>query len=252
MPVIVSEGALLAAWEAGTGRRAPRQALVLLASAADPAHRDAVGLLPVGVRNTLLLALHRQCFGTWLDCVANCPECGETLEFGLDVDEIMDGREMSDVDGALAEGARPPLVLRAGDVEVAVQPPTGADLAAISEAQPPDARLALFARCLVDASIDVFALPEAELADVVESIGGGLAEADPNGVIGIEPSCAECGHSWPAELDVVGFVWAEVDGWARRLLTEIHTLASAYGWTESDVLSIGTIRRQFYLRAVGA
>lgn len=251
MPVIVSEGALLQAWEAGVGRRAARQALVLLAAAAAPANRDAVGLLPVGTRNTLLLALHRQCFGTRLDCAADCPECGEALEFGLDVDEIMDGREMSDVDTELARAVRPPLVLRAGEVEVAVQPPTGADLAAISEHRPPDARLALLARCLIDASEDVFDLPEPRLAALIESIGDGLADADPNGAIGIEPSCGECGHSWSAELDVVGFVWAEVDVWARRLLTEVHTLARGYGWTESEVLSIGTVRRRFYLEAVG-
>ncbi|HEY4018989.1 MAG TPA: hypothetical protein VGM75_09905 [Pseudonocardiaceae bacterium] len=253
MPVTVSEGALLAAWEAGVGRRAPQQALILLASAADPARRSEVGLLPVGIRNILLLALHRECFGTRLDCIADCPNCGEELEFGLDVDEIMGGPDMSDVDSWLTEFAEQesrPLVLRAGEFEVAVLPPTGADLVAVSSAPKSEARQELLARCLVDASVDVFELPEPRLAELIESIGDGLAEADPHSVIGFEPSCEECGHRWSAELDVVGFVWTEVDAWARRLLTEVHLLASAYGWTEFDVLSVGSARRQFYLRAV--
>ena len=255
MPVTVSEGDLLAAWEAGAGRRAPQQALILLASAADPARRDAVGLLPVGLRNTLLLAIHRECFGTRLDCVADCPSCGEALEFGIDVDEIIGGADMSDVDHWLVEFAEQkasPLVLQAGDVEVAVLPPTGADLAAVSGIRPAEARQELLARCLVDASVDVFELPESRLAELIETVGDGLAEADPHSVVAFEPNCVECGHSWSAELDVVGYVWAEVDAWARRLLTEVHILASAYGWTEFDVLSVGSARRQFYLQAVAS
>ncbi|HEY2701503.1 MAG TPA: hypothetical protein VGJ45_39030 [Pseudonocardiaceae bacterium] len=248
MPVTVSEGELLAAWEAGVGRPAPNQALILLASAADPARRDAVGLLPVGIRNTLLLALHRECFGARLDCAADCPNCGEALEFGVDVDQITGGPRDWLTD--FPDNESRPLVLRAGEVEVVVLPPTGADLAAVAATRPADARQELLARCLVDASADVFDLPEPRLAELIESIGDGLAEADPHSVVGFEPTCAECGHGWSAELDVVGFVWAEVDAWARRLLTDVHVLASAYGWTESDVLSVGSARRQFYLQAV--
>jgi hypothetical protein len=246
MPVTVSEGELLAAWEAGVGRPAPNQALVLLASAADPARRGAVGLLPVGLRNTLLLAIHRECFGARLDCVADCPRCGEALEFGLDVDEIT----LTDFSDSFYDNEMRPLVLRAGEVEVAVLPPTGADLAAVAATRPGEARQELLARCLVDASVDVFDLPEPRLAELIESIGDGLAEADPHSVVDFEATCAECGHGWSAELDVVGFLWAEVDAWARRLLTDVHVLASAYGWTESEVLAVGSARRQFYLQAV--
>lgn len=242
MPVTVSEGELLAAWEAGAGRPAPDRALILLASAADPARRDEVGLLPVGIRNTLLFALHRECFGTRLDCVADCPNCGEALEFGFDLNN------MSDVDEQVPEVG--PLVLRMDEVEVAVLPPTGADLAAVAATRPAQARQELLARCLVDASVDVFDLPEPRLAELIEIIGDGLAEADPHSVVDVAATCAECGHGWPAELDLVGLVWAEVDAWARRLLTDVHVLASAYGWTESDVLSVGSARRQFYLQAV--
>ena len=242
MPVTVSDGGLLAAWETGAGRSAPERALILLASIVDPARREEVGLLPVGIRNTLLLALRRECFGARLDCVADCPNCGEALEFGFDLDD------MSDVDEQVPEVR--PLVVRMDEVEVAVLPPTGADLAAVAATRPGDAREELLARCLVDASVDVFDLPEPRLADLIEVIGDGLAEADPHSVVGFAATCAECGHGWPAELDVVGFVWAELDAWARRLLMDVHVLASAYGWTESDVLAVGRARRQFYLEAV--
>ena len=40
------------------------------------------------------------------------------------------------------------------------------------------------------------------------------------------------------------FVWAEVESRARRVLWEVHTLASAYGWSEAETLALerGTAR----------
>ena len=34
------------------------------------------------------------------------------------------------------------------------------------------------------------------------------------------------------------------------LVHAVHALASAYGWTEADVLAVGPWRRQVYLQAV--
>ena len=53
-------------------------------------------------------------------------------------------------------------------------------------------------------------------------------------------------------LDVPGLVWDEVDAVARRLVDEVHALASAYGWAERDILAMGAARRAAYLARVGA
>jgi hypothetical protein len=39
---------------------------------------------------------------------------------------------------------------------------------------------------------------------------------------------------------------------ARRLLIEVHSLASAYGWSETDILSMSEPRRALYLEMVQA
>jgi len=35
-------------------------------------------------------------------------------------------------------------------------------------------------------------------------------------------------------------------------LSDVHTLARAYGWRERDILTLSPTRRQFYLNMVGA
>ena len=59
--------------------------------------------------------------------------------------------------------------------------------------------------------------------------------------------CPACGAAYVADLDVAGFVWAELRASAQRLLGEVDTLARAYGWTEPDVLALGERRRAAYL-----
>ena len=39
---------------------------------------------------------------------------------------------------------------------------------------------------------------------------------------------------------------------ARRLLLDVHQLASAYGWSEMEILSLSATRRNAYLEMVRA
>jgi hypothetical protein len=65
-------------------------------------------------------------------------------------------------------------------------------------------------------------------------------------------SCPACQHEWLAMFDILSFFWTEIEAWAYRTLRQVHTLASAYGWREADVLAISAWRRQRYLEMVGA
>jgi hypothetical protein len=65
-------------------------------------------------------------------------------------------------------------------------------------------------------------------------------------------TCPQCAHQWQAPLDIVSFLWSEVHAWAIRLLREIHELASAYGWSEAEILALSPWRRRAYLELVNA
>ena len=45
-------------------------------------------------------------------------------------------------------------------------------------------------------------------------------------------------------LDITAYLWSEVEDWAKRLLIEIHTLASAYGWREAELLALEPAQRE--------
>ena len=63
-------------------------------------------------------------------------------------------------------------------------------------------------------------------------------------------TCPACTFTWSEPFDIVTFFWAEIDAWARRLLADVHVLASSYGWSERDILALSPVRRQYYLEMV--
>lgn len=64
-------------------------------------------------------------------------------------------------------------------------------------------------------------------------------------------TCPSCNHGWHALFDIVSFFWSEIQSWASRIMREVHLLASAYGWRETDILAMSPLRRRLYLEMVG-
>jgi hypothetical protein len=77
-----------------------------------------------------------------------------------------------------------------------------------------------------------------------------MARADPRAEIQIELSCPACQNRRSIIFDVLSYLWSEIDDWARRLVMEVHTLASAYGWSESDIMAMSARRRHLYLQVL--
>jgi hypothetical protein len=49
----------------------------------------------------------------------------------------------------------------------------------------------------------------------------------------------------------VRFLWNELDDWAARILSQVHILASNYGWSESEIVALSPQRRQYYQDLIG-
>jgi hypothetical protein len=123
--------------------------------------------------------------------------------------------------------------------------PTLRDLAAI--AHEPDAERAaqqLLQRCATGEGI-------AELSDAAfREIEDALEAADPNADLAFDICCGACGQLGTAQLDAGELLWDEVSARARALLGEVHLLARAYGWSESEILALSPARRAAYLSMV--
>ena len=84
----------------------------------------------------------------------------------------------------------------------------------------------------------------------LDEIGEQMALADPLAETRLTLHCPRCENDWEEALDIGAFLWAEIEAHARRLLLDIHSLASAYGWSETEILSLSEVRRAYYVEMV--
>ncbi len=142
--------------------------------------------------------------------------------------------------------------LSSGSCEVQFRLPTVADLAELSpQASETQNRERLLRACLLSATRDGRESPVADLpADVVAAVVQRMAELDPQADVQFDLCCPQCGHRWNVPLDIVSFFWTELHALAARLLREVHDLATAYGWSEAEILSLTPRRRQAYLELI--
>src|SRR6266487_5090807 len=72
-------------WETGLELHPLDRALLLLRSAFPETPGNTLALLSIGQRDSCLLAVREQTFGSRLTSLAACPACQERLEFTLDI-----------------------------------------------------------------------------------------------------------------------------------------------------------------------
>jgi hypothetical protein len=227
---------ILEMWEKGH-RLHPLDRGLLALRMALPYPPEDVANWPLGRRNYALFDLHCKVFGSRLRGWTSCVGCGEKVEFDLDANELISAQE--------EEHTRPE-TLTVGDERFRL--PTSRDLAEVmATSDPRPAATRLLERCR-----ESRAEPLAFSDDMLEEVEGKLAEADPMADIRLALRCPACGHEWDGTLDIAQFVWAEIESRARRLLWEVHHLARAYGWTETETLSLPAGRRAMYLEMVQA
>ena len=231
---------LLDVWERGQSEPPLRRALLLLAAACDDVSAERVVEWSVGQRDAALLRLRERQFGPNLASRTSCPECREQAEFQLRCGDLLQ-----------AASAPTTGMLRAewGEWKAEFRLPTSSDLEAIDPQGAPERnRHLLLARCVRSLHRGGAAVAADELpAELGTLIAARMAEADPHAELRLDLTCPACGHRWQALLDVVSYFWTELHGWAVRLLRDVHALASAYGWSEADILALTVRRRQLYL-----
>jgi len=237
---------LLEVWEHGLAQAPCVRALSLLAAACPELTFDQIATLSIGQRDARLLALREALFGQELESVANCPSCNERLEVSFSTTELRSG--------AKSQQQATELSLNVASYNLRLRLPNSWDILLAGSLEAPDQRRdQLLKCCLLSAKRNEVPVEADQLSpEVAEAAAQDLAEADPLADIRIKILCPSCGHAWRAAFDIVEFLWAEVEAWAGRVLNEVHTLASAYGWCERDILALSPTRRQFYLDMVGA
>jgi hypothetical protein len=219
---------ILDVWERGRSRTLPERALDLLAVGGCPGSPEQ---LAVGDRDALLIELRERTFGGSLSGVVSCPSCGELLEIEPAGDDL-----------AGQSAAGDPAELAPADRPIQFRLPTAGDLVAVAGAADVEEGRRILLELCVEGDLS---------AEDEDSVVARMAEADPGAWTELALACPGCRCKWSAPFDIVSFFWVELDSCARRLVADVHALASAYGWRENDVLSLSPARRETYLELVG-
>jgi hypothetical protein len=243
---------LLTAWEQTRQLPEPEAVLALLALGWPSRNIDEFANLPLDERNALLLELRGATLGRRMDGFVNCPECGAHLEIVLDA-------------GELASGIRaqhpPPLSITGYTMRAA----NTLDLLAAGAAEDQEqARAILLARTMnvpeavldqpdaLDAGARSCQWLQSQPAAVVDLLLDRFRQMNESAEIRVQFHCAVCRNRASVDLDIARFFLREIAGAARRLMADIHELASTYGWSERSIASMSATRRAAYLEMLGA
>jgi hypothetical protein len=239
----LSADELLDVWERGLNQGPVERALGLLTAGSPDLPEGTLAGIPIGERDGQLLSLREQVFGPDLETVARCPACSELLETTLRVSDLR-----------VSPGADPaPLSpLESGGYLVRFRLPDSRDLIAIAGLEDASAaKNLLLERCIEEAKNGQDPVPTGDVpGEVLDAVQEAMEASDPQADIRLNLTCPSCGHTWKEHFDILSFFWDEIDNWANHTLDEVHALAMAYGWSESEILSLSTLRRQMYLEKV--
>jgi len=231
-----SSAQLLEVWERGRRASLVARAVELVRSACPELDAQRIAKLPIGARDRTLFEVRSLNFGSEVQALARCPACDERVEAAFDLSMLRE----------LVEPAASSFQVSAGAVRVEFRLPCSLDLEAAISAGPERGRALLIERCIVDVEAEDSQLSESLLTAVAAEMG----HVDPASDVQLAMACA-CGHAFSSSFDIVSYLWREIEVAARRLLEDVHALASAYGWAERDILALTPVRRRMYLEMVG-
>ena len=225
-------------WEAGARQHRLDRALTLLMTSSD-AQRADLARVSIGERDRRLWALREATFGPMLEGVASCPTCGDMAEFRL---------LTSDVCPPCSDSSAEEYEVTAGEWQVRFRLPNSRDLAATVKAgNGAKGEAELARRCVLRVGqagkdVEYATCPES----VREALDREMVRLDPQADVHLALACPVCGHGWLALLDIAEFFWTELAAAARKLVGEVDVIARAYGWSEREILSMTSSRRQIY------
>ncbi len=212
---------------------------------------DSFWRLPVAARLHALIALCRLAGEEEIAWSLTCPaaRCGELIELSLPLSELARRAE------AAAQGSEPPEIEHGG-ARWRLRLPTGEDLrrwGAPSGTAPSDAEM------LVSLVSPVSPGEPAEPALAVSKLSAkvlaaaevALAAADPLVDVRVESACPTCGGPLEVPVNVEEEALAILARAQEELFRQVGVLASAFHWSEREVLRLPERRRRRYLALVG-
>jgi hypothetical protein len=170
--------------------------------------------------------------------VACPPPCAERIETSMTVGEVLEVASRATEAQFTCECDGHAFILRR---------PTGADQASWLAADYPDADTA---RSSILRELIVEGEAEKVSPAIVAELEQALDEHDPLLRCTIDVVCPFCGATSSHDLPLAETALGVLRGVQSRMTQAVHTIASRYGWSETDILSLPRWRRDLYLSLV--
>lgn len=167
-------------------------------------------------RDRTLIEGRHAMFGAALPFVVQCRACGEAIESALDCDALL---------------------AVTGEPDAQVRAPSSRDLA---ETVHSGNSMLLTTRCAPDLTL------------APEELEVRLERAFPLLNVSVELACEACGNALVERFDIARYFWRELERCVGQVLDDVHALARAYGWNETEILALPPARRRAYLERVAA
>ncbi|KAF0813708.1 hypothetical protein IGB42_02061 [Andreprevotia sp. IGB-42] len=201
----------------GVDTRAAVALLERLLDAAEPALR--AGSLAATERDALLAALYRQLWGDHIVSTLTCPACQLRYDLSFSLRELQ---------SHLAAGRDPQ--------GSATRVPTADEEIAAAAHGARDGVAALAAAIGIPAAL-------------IETASAELEANAPIIDLELAAPCSECGAVQYAHFDLQSFLLQRLLGERQLLLSEIHRLASSYGWSLREILTLPRSTRRALVEA---
>ena len=235
---------ILQIWEQGERKTSLDNSLELLRISSFATTKDDPATLSIGERDIRLLRLRTQMFGSHFTNVAHCPACKEQVEWTTSVADLIASHKAQKTELIDA-------YIQSYHIQFRL--PNSSDLLDIAVTHNEEAATKAFLlQCIQGVENENQTCDPAELPDdVLDQLDKHISEEDPLAVIRMSLTCPGCAHKWPLTFDIISYLWIEIDHWARHTLREVAQIAYAFGWSESEILSMSSRRTKIDLKMIG-
>jgi hypothetical protein len=211
----------------------------LLVSSHDEAvSADEAGQLTPWERDRLLAALYTRIYGPRVDTTITCQSCEALFDLDFMLPTLIDDLAPQET---LPYADEHTFVLRD---DIRFRLPTGDDECAVFGLPREQAEAELLQRCVVDS--------EALDADILAEVQNAMQALAPVVNVDLDAKCPECGQQQTVQFDLQRYLLTALMNDRSQLVQEIHLLASAYGWSLSEILNLARSQRRAFVALVDA
>ena len=242
----LSAAELLQVYDEATGMSVIEKTWLLLGRACEIEDWKRLGNLSIGNRDAKLLQLREWMFGNKLKNMIRCPACSEMVEWECSTEDFhlqpVKQDEFVETFSLLQDG-----------FNIHFRLPDSYDVLKFSAEENQLSHInQLLTECIIDitdANNEKYA-PDVLPAIAWQTLEESMSKQDPQADINMQIACPHCRHQWNAVFDIMSFLWAEINNWAKHIMQEVALLARAFSWSEKDILAMPSQRRRSYIEMI--